>query len=325
MELTPAEFGRPLWNLLHRQARFCITDEKIDHFISFTEDFIDFLPCQDCRDHAIEFYREHPPQQYVHIVNSEGVKVGMFVWSVEFHNHANRITHAPQVKWNDVYDFYGKIPTPTFSRHPPKSPTPHVQNNPKVAPHIKANIASNKVSQILPNKNKLTNFVSPSPQKVDNLNKVTTLPQKVDNLNKVTALPQKVDNLNKVTALPQKVDNLNKVLPQKVDNLNKFTTLPQKVDNLNKVIAITQKVDHLAPKMGLVMNKPLTVNAIKTGLKPINYQPAKQGENPIRVNRMTTSDHAASCTHKPNEMIKLIGVTQPQKAGCPCQKKPVTF
>lgn len=131
MEFPPEVFGKIIWNFFHSVGAFADTDEKFDAAIITIENGIDYLPCGTCRDNTITFYKEHHPEQYRHIVNAEGTKVGMFIFTVDLHNHANRITGAAQVKWTDVYDFYRKprpslFPRTQFKRAevpPPKAPT----------------------------------------------------------------------------------------------------------------------------------------------------------------------------------------------------------
>jgi hypothetical protein len=161
-EMETYKPSRETWDIIHKLGADATTDEKIDRFIIVIHDIIDFLPCEECRDHAIEFLASHHPDQYRHIVNASGTKVGMFVWSVDLHNNANRIVKTSRVDWVTVYPKYKlrlnpplirKVPIPVPKFPVPKFPVPKISDKKismtavpiaerKTLPHNRSNVVT---------------------------------------------------------------------------------------------------------------------------------------------------------------------------------------
>lgn len=80
----PKVFGPLIWDNFHNLARNVTTNDQVDVYISYVNDTIDIIPCDECLFHAKAYLKSNPPDSYRYI------SYGMYQWSVDFHNTVNR-------------------------------------------------------------------------------------------------------------------------------------------------------------------------------------------------------------------------------------------
>jgi hypothetical protein len=101
----PKVFGPGTWNNLHIQGRDANTYAKKLAYIRTVELVLQSLWCGTCREDSLAYLKEHPLTLYWNII-VDGEDVGMFYWSVDFHNWVNRKLGKPQVPRDIAYRFY---------------------------------------------------------------------------------------------------------------------------------------------------------------------------------------------------------------------------
>jgi hypothetical protein len=102
----PGGFGPGYWTLFHQLGLKADNDEDIRFFIKFVPKFINFIPCINCRTHATDFYKENKPSTLFYWKDQTGKLRGMFKYTVDFHNHANRLTGAPEMSYDKALDIW---------------------------------------------------------------------------------------------------------------------------------------------------------------------------------------------------------------------------
>jgi hypothetical protein len=104
---NPSTFGPGIWYCIHMMARDCNNEQKKMKFKEFIEQVIHNLPCQTCTDHATEYYRSHPLNDYWNI-KEHGEDVGLFKWTWTFHNAVNNRLNKPYISWENAKMLYSK-------------------------------------------------------------------------------------------------------------------------------------------------------------------------------------------------------------------------
>jgi len=76
-------WGPGVWWNIHILAMRANTPDRINEYIDYIEFILPKLPCDTCRNHATEYLRQNPINEFINI------KDGMFRWSWIFHNAVN--------------------------------------------------------------------------------------------------------------------------------------------------------------------------------------------------------------------------------------------
>lgn len=76
-------WGPGVWWNIHILALRANTQEKINEYIDYIKYILPKLPCLTCRNHATEYLKKHPLEEFINI------NEGMFRWSWIFHNEVN--------------------------------------------------------------------------------------------------------------------------------------------------------------------------------------------------------------------------------------------
>lgn len=102
--------GPGYWDLLHRQAFNCRSDEAEDAFIKLMSDTCLNFPCSKCVVHCTEYIKHNPMEEYKGKMYC-GKRLGMFTWLWNFHNHVNKRLGKNVIDWNTAYGMYSFKPT----------------------------------------------------------------------------------------------------------------------------------------------------------------------------------------------------------------------
>jgi hypothetical protein len=100
------KIGMGSWFAIHITAKNATTNEKITHFCIWIRDFILDFRCQECREDALRYIEKNPPERYRHIKSEYGEIIGMFYWTVDFHNYVNNKTIKEIIPRNKAYILY---------------------------------------------------------------------------------------------------------------------------------------------------------------------------------------------------------------------------
>ena len=105
----PAVWGPKFWYILHNGSVHYPeqpTNLAMHRMHLFLKTIPYFLPCGDCRNHAIDFINSVPDQVMNKHLSSKQALVSFFV---DFHNHVNVRTGKQKVDTNVVYSNIEKI------------------------------------------------------------------------------------------------------------------------------------------------------------------------------------------------------------------------
>lgn len=131
---NPSLFGPLIWNFIHMQSKLYgyeyivvremeaglggVSDEHVKQAIieniekskkkvksirEFIENIPDFVPCEMCSVHAQKFINDHQPPL-------ENLKTpdDLFLWSVDFHNQANKHLGKKELNYNEAASEFNK-------------------------------------------------------------------------------------------------------------------------------------------------------------------------------------------------------------------------
>lgn len=102
---NPVCFGPGVWVTIHTLALHAKTYQQKMDFIRNVEIILSNLRCLECRQKSLKYLQQHPISYYWQvIINNEDL--GMFCWSVDFHNWKNRQLGKPEVPFEVAYRFY---------------------------------------------------------------------------------------------------------------------------------------------------------------------------------------------------------------------------
>ncbi len=98
----PKVFGPGLWYSIHTSS-INLSENCFMDYIRMT---VLNIPCMTCRQHATQYLKDNPIEDFKGIKNSDGELIGMFKWTWTFHNAVNKRLDKPQVDWNTAYNMY---------------------------------------------------------------------------------------------------------------------------------------------------------------------------------------------------------------------------
>ena len=91
------QFYRRKWNEIHNKAAQVSRGERsFKRFVDWIIEMPRDLPCKICRNHAIEYIRDNPPE----------LTANPFYWSWQFHNAVNLRKGKPLMSYEDAADRY---------------------------------------------------------------------------------------------------------------------------------------------------------------------------------------------------------------------------
>lgn len=105
----PKRFGPGYWSYLHQLALDAETDEDIDFCIKTIYKLTKYIPCGDCNEHGHQHISKVPPESYRNWTDDSGRKRGMFKYSVDYHNHANRLTGAKEISYETALAIWSEF------------------------------------------------------------------------------------------------------------------------------------------------------------------------------------------------------------------------
>jgi len=124
MAAYPPRFGPPLWKITHLSARRLddlldtdylrgtvgkapVHQHRIEVLHRFLHDLDGLLPCHTCAVNYINFRHDHPlPSTNA---QTEPHPNAFFHWSVDAHNHANKVTGKRIVSYKEAGDMYDEV------------------------------------------------------------------------------------------------------------------------------------------------------------------------------------------------------------------------
>jgi hypothetical protein len=98
--------GPGFWYMIHKSACLVKSNKEEDECISKIKKMIDVFPCDDCSNHGKRYYKNNPMEEYKGITNDDNQLVGIFLWTVSFHNAVNLRIGKDPMGFEDALELY---------------------------------------------------------------------------------------------------------------------------------------------------------------------------------------------------------------------------
>lgn len=109
----PRVFGPGLWLAIHITGFQTDSPEKIEAFIIWLWQILNNIPCGVCRDHALQYIEDNPPEARLNEVTYELGSIpryiGMFHWTWIFHNSVNARIGKTPLSWEAALKRYSEL------------------------------------------------------------------------------------------------------------------------------------------------------------------------------------------------------------------------
>jgi hypothetical protein len=99
----PKKWGPITWRIIHYNAIDVKEAAEIPYFIKMLRNICAHITCPTCKKHAAMFLAEHPPESYIGSVASN-----CFKYTVDFHNHVNKITGISTITYEAAYKIWSE-------------------------------------------------------------------------------------------------------------------------------------------------------------------------------------------------------------------------
>jgi hypothetical protein len=93
--MSKSVWGPIKWKELHAGG---LCELPMDHEKQWFKNFVEGLPCPDCRRHFEEFLNGHPPDF--------ATRERFFLWTVKAHNSVNRALGKPELSVEDARELH---------------------------------------------------------------------------------------------------------------------------------------------------------------------------------------------------------------------------
>lgn len=103
----PKIIGSGYWVSWHiSAARIKTHQDKVDFIRRFKSD-VEGFPCGNCREDAVKYVKENPPEQYMNVKDAKtGGDIGISKYLWLFHNYVNRKIGKKEISWDTYLSLY---------------------------------------------------------------------------------------------------------------------------------------------------------------------------------------------------------------------------
>ena len=102
--------GPGIWFFIHSLALSSTSIDDQNFFKIIIYKIINGLPCKRCKNHGLIFWEKNPIENYYNITDKEKGKIGLFKWSWEFHEAANKGLKKKGLSFDKAYQLYKNMP-----------------------------------------------------------------------------------------------------------------------------------------------------------------------------------------------------------------------
>jgi len=103
---NPLYIGPGAWFLIHTSAKNVSKGDfrRKKEFMDLMNNLRNEFKCMECRKHMGDYIDTHPYDPYYEIIDPVSKKdIGLFKWSVDFHNAVNKRLGYPVLDWPTAY------------------------------------------------------------------------------------------------------------------------------------------------------------------------------------------------------------------------------
>lgn len=100
------KIGPGIWFKIHSDAIAATTQSLKESFIININALCDGFKCKHCQPHFRKYINEHPIKNYFNIKNKNGIDIGIFQWTWEFHNAVNLRLGKHQPTLEESYEYF---------------------------------------------------------------------------------------------------------------------------------------------------------------------------------------------------------------------------
>lgn len=109
IEARAEKIGPGWWINDHITALGAQTEAEETTFIAQYIRRLENFPCGVCRPHAVAYLASLDIETYRNRFTKDGVRIGMFLYTVEFHNAVNIRLGKPTIDPDDAYAMYRDV------------------------------------------------------------------------------------------------------------------------------------------------------------------------------------------------------------------------
>lgn len=104
---NPKYMGPGLWYYMHKLSYDSRTPQEQEFCIKAIRTIIYNFPCSECREHAIKYFENNSIEEYKDN-KYEDENLGLFIWTVNFHNVVNKRLKYPLMSLEAAKILYSK-------------------------------------------------------------------------------------------------------------------------------------------------------------------------------------------------------------------------
>lgn len=103
---TSSYFGPGIWYIIHKSAYDLKRLDCQDAIIERIKKLVAIFPCEECSSDGLNYIKQNPIERYKNVVDPSGKIVGLFMWTVTFHNYVNEKLKKQIMPYEDAVSLY---------------------------------------------------------------------------------------------------------------------------------------------------------------------------------------------------------------------------
>lgn len=103
---NPNRVGIGIWYVLLEQGMAAKDSDDQRYFIKMLKNIVKKMRCPICREHAVKYVEDNPPEKYMNITLPSGENIGMFKYVWMFKNEVNKRLGKKEMDWDTAYSLY---------------------------------------------------------------------------------------------------------------------------------------------------------------------------------------------------------------------------
>lgn len=105
----PKIVGPGKWDDMHMSGIKAVSVKNQLKSIELIKEICENFGCEVCHNHCIHYIKNHDPSLYVgkeYDIEGQKLRIGIFVWSWEFHNDVNRRLNKETMDFMTAFHMY---------------------------------------------------------------------------------------------------------------------------------------------------------------------------------------------------------------------------
>lgn len=103
---NPNRTGIGIWYVLLEQGMAAKEVDDQKYFIKMLKNIVKKMRCPVCREHAVKYVEDNPPEKFMNVTLPSGENIGMFKYVWMFKNEVNKRLGKKEMDWDTAYSLY---------------------------------------------------------------------------------------------------------------------------------------------------------------------------------------------------------------------------